>query len=157
MDTPTTKDLDEAWERKQIALDAYRATRGDPAGVRQRLLDRYVRAVAEYETIRAQTSDDFFSRNPEFEAKNDLWEAFKEAENDHHDLVNSPSHYTSGDIECIEAIRSALGSDGFIAFARGNAMKYVWRMMDKHDSGVTDASKAMKYLEWIVDELEFNA
>ena len=29
---------------------------------------------------------------------------------DEHDPVNHPSHYTSGDIECIDAIRAALGS-----------------------------------------------
>lgn len=67
--------------------------------------------------------------------------------------IHEPSHYTQGDVECIEAIRSALGKEGFIAFCRGNAMKYTWRMMDKHDNGLADAQKAMKYLDWIVDEL----
>lgn len=43
------------------------------------------------------------------------------------DPVNSPAHYTTGEIECIDAIRSKLGEDGFRAFCQGNAMKYIWR------------------------------
>ena len=39
------------------------------------------------------------------------------------DYVNNPPHYTAGPIECIEAIRAALGKDGFIAFCRGNSFK----------------------------------
>lgn len=41
-----------------------------------------------------------------------------------YDEVNHPSHYTNGDIECIDAIRAALGKEGFIAYCRGNAIKY---------------------------------
>jgi hypothetical protein len=43
------------------------------------------------------------------------------------DLVNSPDHYTGAGVECIDAIRQALGADGFRAFCQGNVMKYVWR------------------------------
>ena len=68
--------------------------------------------------------------------------------------VAKPEHYTQGDIECIEAIRAALGKEGFIAFCRGNSFKYVWRMMDKHDDGLIDAQKAKRYLEWIIEELD---
>lgn len=70
------------------------------------------------------------------------------------DIVNSPSHYTGGDIECVDAIKSALGSEGFVAFARGNAIKYLWRMMDKHDDCATDARKAAKYIQWMIEELD---
>lgn len=48
------------------------------------------------------------------------------------DPVNHPAHYThSGEIECIDAIRAALGDEGFIAFCRGNALKYLWRCEHK--------------------------
>jgi hypothetical protein len=44
-----------------------------------------------------------------------------------HDNVNRPAHYTAGRIEAIEAIRAALGDEAFIAYCRGNAVKYLWR------------------------------
>ena len=43
------------------------------------------------------------------------------------DPVLSPDHYTQGDIETIDAIRDALGPEGFVAFCRGQVMKYIWR------------------------------
>lgn len=43
------------------------------------------------------------------------------------DPVNNPSHYTSGEIECIDALRSALTPEEFQGFCKGNAIKYLWR------------------------------
>jgi hypothetical protein len=43
------------------------------------------------------------------------------------DLVNHPPHYKHGDIECIQAIKAALGDDGFRAYCKGNVIKYLWR------------------------------
>ena len=43
------------------------------------------------------------------------------------DMVNTPPHYTMGSIECIDAIREALGPEGFESWCQGNAMKYLWR------------------------------
>ena len=60
------------------------------------------------------------------------------------DAVNQPSHYTRGDIECIDAIRAALGEEGFEAFCRGNAIKYNWRAGLKVDAG-EDLAKAVWY------------
>jgi len=70
------------------------------------------------------------------------------------DEVLAPKHYTQGDIECIEGIRAALGKDGFIAFCRGNSLKYLWRLLDKHTTGEIDARKARQYLDWIIREYE---
>lgn len=66
--------------------------------------------------------------------------------------VHSPEHYNQGDIECIDALRSALGDSGFIAFCRGNVIKYVWRVVDK-GAATTDAEKAAVYLQWMQDAL----
>ena len=41
--------------------------------------------------------------------------------------VDHPAHYTQGSIECIDAIREALGKEAFVAFCRGTAIKYAWR------------------------------
>lgn len=69
------------------------------------------------------------------------------------DDVNHPSHYTQGDIECIDAIKSMLGQDGYIAFLRGQVAKYNWRVLNKGNS-VKDAKKAQFYLNAMLDELE---
>ncbi len=60
------------------------------------------------------------------------------------DNVNSPSHYNQSGIECIDAIRHALGEEGFISYCKGNALKYTWRAGHKNDS-VEDLKKAAWY------------
>ncbi len=40
------------------------------------------------------------------------------------DLINHPPHYKHGDIECIQAIKAALGDTGFSAYCKGNVIKY---------------------------------
>ena len=67
------------------------------------------------------------------------------------DNVNHPSHYTSGDIECIDAIRAALG-DKFEGFLIGNVIKYCWR--HDHKNGLEDLKKAQWYLRKVIDEKE---
>jgi hypothetical protein len=64
------------------------------------------------------------------------------------DMVNHPPHY-QGNVECIDAIESALGEDGFNAYCRGTAMKYIWRTGKKWDAK-EDIRKAIWYLERIV-------
>ena len=65
------------------------------------------------------------------------------------DMVNSPPHYTHGDIECIDAIRAALGPEGFAAFCRGNVIKYNWRC--NHKNGRQDLEKADWYLNKLLE------
>lgn len=60
------------------------------------------------------------------------------------DFVNNPSHYTQGEIECIDAIRAALSPEEFRGFLRGNVIKYLWRAPLKH--GREDYQKAQWYL-----------
>lgn len=55
------------------------------------------------------------------------------------DMVDHPPHYTQGSIECIDAIESALGREGFIAFLRGQVIKYQWRMMGKSNPAIDNA------------------
>lgn len=58
--------------------------------------------------------------------------------------VDHPAHYNAGGIECIDAIEAALGPDGFIAFLRGQVIKYQWRLGLK-DAPAQDAAKAHWY------------
>ena len=67
------------------------------------------------------------------------------------DMVNSPPHYCQdGDIECIDAIRAALGKEGFAAFCRGNAIKYNWR--STHKNGLEDIAKARWYMSKLLED-----
>lgn len=61
-----------------------------------------------------------------------------------HDEVNNPSHYTSGGIECIEAIEAALTPEEYRGFLKGNILKYTWR--ERHKGGVQSLEKARWYL-----------
>lgn len=60
------------------------------------------------------------------------------------DPVTNPAHYTRSSIECIDAIEAALGPAGFIAYCRGQVIKYTWRAPLKNDA-VEDMSKAEWY------------
>lgn len=68
------------------------------------------------------------------------------------DVINSPSHYASDGIECIDYIRQVLGKEGFIAYCRGNAIKYQHRAGLK-GSAKEDYQKAEKYLQYILNEI----
>lgn len=65
------------------------------------------------------------------------------------DPINNPAHYNAGDIECIDAIESALGPEGFAAYCRGNAIKYLWRCEHKHQKPNEDWGKANWYINRI--------
>lgn len=70
------------------------------------------------------------------------------------DPVNHPDHYQSEDgIECIDAIRAALGLEGFVSHCRGTALKYAWRS-GKKASHAEDLRKACVYLTWAAEALE---
>ena len=71
-----------------------------------------------------------------------------------YDAVNHPEHYQSeSGIECIDAIRASLGLDGFVAYCRGNAIKYAWRS-GKKANHAEDLRKAAWYLEKAASELD---
>ena len=53
--------------------------------------------------------------------------AEKESEAAPTDPVNSPEHYSTGGIECIDAMVHVFGEDAVRTYARINAFKYVWR------------------------------
>jgi hypothetical protein len=64
------------------------------------------------------------------------------------DPVNNPPHYNQGAVECIDAIESALGPEGFRAYCKGNALKYIWR--EQHKGGTESLRKAIWYLDRLV-------
>ena len=58
--------------------------------------------------------------------------------------INYPEHYTSGNIECIDAMISAYGLEPVSNFCICNALKYIWRFNKK--GGIEDIEKAQWYL-----------
>ena len=68
------------------------------------------------------------------------------------DKVNSPAHYNNGEIECIDAIASALSLDELKGFVKGNVIKYMWRANHK-EKEVEDLKKARWYLDYLIKKL----
>ena len=68
------------------------------------------------------------------------------------DVVNRPAHYTSGGIECIDAMTAAFGDEAVKDFCLCNAFKYLWRHRNKN--GVEDLKKARWYLHRLITEME---
>ena len=66
------------------------------------------------------------------------------------DPVN-PSHYKKGDIECIDAIKSALTPDEWRGFLKGTAIAYLWRLGHK-DAVEQDARKTLWYVSWLANQ-----
>ena len=67
--------------------------------------------------------------------------------------VNHPNHYNhDGGVECIDALKSALGPEGFKGFCAGNVIKYTWRY--PHKNRIEDCKKAKWYLDTLIKELE---
>lgn len=65
------------------------------------------------------------------------------------DPVN-PQHYKNGEVECIDAIKSAVvGKDGYSSVLVANVIKYLWRYESK--GGVKDIEKASWYLNKLVE------
>lgn len=58
--------------------------------------------------------------------------------------VEHPNHYTQGNIECIDAMEEAFGTQAVMIFCVCNAFKYIWRHHKKN--GVEDIKKAVWYL-----------
>lgn len=68
-------------------------------------------------------------------------------------VIESPSHYTQGKIECVDAIKAALTPDEFRGYLKGTAMKYIWRMNHKGKPS-EDAKKAQWFINKLVESVD---
>ena len=67
--------------------------------------------------------------------------------------VDHPSHYTDGNIECIDYIKDKLTAEEFQGFCKGNALKYISRAGKKNpDKYNEDLEKAVWYLNKAINE-----
>lgn len=67
----------------------------------------------------------------------------------HEDNVQHPAHYTSGSIECIDAMTETQGVEAVKNFCICNAFKCLWRHGKKN--GVEDVKKAAWYLNKFIE------
>lgn len=107
------------------------------------LLANIGRRLSEVEAELAPTA----TYDDDIEAELDAYEANSE------DAVNSPQHYTQGDIEVIDYIdQVADGYPGRQAVYAGNVIKYVSRAPYKNQA--QDIRKAIWYAERLADAME---
>lgn len=67
--------------------------------------------------------------------------------NNNKEMVNSPSHYNQGNIECIDAMVSAFGEYSTAEFCKINAFKYLWRLGHKDDE-----TQEIGKIKWYLDK-----
>ena len=67
------------------------------------------------------------------------------------DKVNSPPHYNTGGMECIDYIQQQL-SEHFSSYCQGNVIKYLHRW--RYKNGVEDLKKAEWYLKAMIRDIE---
>lgn len=72
--------------------------------------------------------------------------------NNVHDVVNHPTHYTQGGIECIDAMEAAFGAHELAVYCKIAAFKYIWRC--EHKNGLEDVKKAVWYLNKYIELME---
>lgn len=101
------------------------------------------------------------SRIAQLEGRNPL-EIYKIVpNNEQSDDVEHPSHYTSGGIECIDAMKAMLAGyeQATIAtkfywhFLSGQVLKYLWRWPLK-ERPLQDLKKARWYLDRLIEDVE---
>lgn len=65
------------------------------------------------------------------------------------DLVNSPNHYTQGELEVIDILQDKLTLQEFEGFLKGNILKYTFREGIKN--GTEDMKKGAWYMSRLID------
>mgnify|MGYP003663124176 FL=1 len=70
------------------------------------------------------------------------------------DNVNSPSHYTYGNIECIEGIEASMTTEAFQGYCKGACLKYLWRY-ERKGKPLEDLKKAQWYLNKLIEVTDY--
>lgn len=66
------------------------------------------------------------------------------------DPVNHPSHYTQGNVECIDAMEIAFGEEAVARYCLCAMFKYLWRRKDKGNEE-QDIQKSLWYFDKFVE------
>lgn len=120
---------------------------------RQEVIDKAQELIDEMKRVKELTgSDEVFDGDPYYEdcyVDSTLSEVEKMAkEVTKEDVVNHPSHYTSGKFEVIEYIKDQLTEEEFRGYIKGNLIKYISR--ERHKNGDEDLKKAEFYLHYLM-------
>lgn len=69
------------------------------------------------------------------------------------DSVESPSHYNTGTVECIDYLKDNMPFEVYLGYLEGNTKKYLhrWRYKKKP---LEDLKKAQWYLNRLIKELD---
>ncbi len=67
------------------------------------------------------------------------------------DMVNSPAHYADAEIECIDAMIAAFGSEAVQTYCRLASFKYQWRAGKKFDAQ-EDLKKSIWYTRFAMGD-----
>lgn len=117
-------------------------------------IDEYFRPVTHEDFWNSEYSPDAIEILDELAEEN--LEEFEQAIDklfDDYEKVDHPSHYTKGNIECIDAIEEATKDlKGIRATDTGNVIKYMWRW--KYKNGLEDLKKAQWYLNHLIEKEE---
>jgi len=70
------------------------------------------------------------------------------------DKVNSPDHYTTGQIETIDYIVDVLGDHDTISYCHGNILKYLGTRLWNKGNPLENAKKAQWYLNLMIEKIE---
>ena len=68
----------------------------------------------------------------------------------YNDSVNHPSHYTQGNVECIDAMEMVFGKEAVKHYGLCAMFKYMWRRKDKGNEE-QDTAKAEWYFDKFVE------
>jgi len=71
-----------------------------------------------------------------------------DAEKEEEDMVDHPSYYDQGNVECIDAMLQCFGPEWTFHFCVLNMFKYTWRCKNKHKTPIEDVKKAAKYADF---------
>jgi len=63
-------------------------------------------------------------------------------------------HYVRLTVQPWDAIQAWIGVSGFVAYLRGNIIKYLCRCDKKHETCIEDLKKARHYLDKLISVLE---
>ena len=77
-----------------------------------------------------------------------------ELDNKDKDMVNSPAHYTQGDIETWDYIVDVVGEYNAIFVAQAQIIKYTGHRLMNKSNPIQDAEKAAWYLKKMIELLE---
>ena len=81
-----------------------------------------------------------------------VWLVLSEGESNStstNDNVNHPSHYETGNFECIDVMVETQGKEAVMDFCICNAFKYIYRHNNKN--GIEDVKKAKWYLDKYIE------